>query len=248
MTITSLAERANGAGIQHRSFDLTSIEFRDDDAATGFTFEGVASVVDAPYSVRDAMGEFVETIAPGAFDKTLAEVTKRVAKSGASDVALYINHRSQDIPMASTRGGTLQLAADPHLRVVANLDPARSDVVIARSAIQRQELSEMSIGFRVPTKRDQWNADYTERTIHEVALDEVSIVRRGANPYTSASVRSVDELLEMFADGDEVDGDELRRAIAHLERMLPADVAPAADPDRLAAVLKMWDHRRIPAA
>ena len=245
--MTDFAARAESPGILHRSFDLTSVEFRDGEGTSGFTFEGVASVVDAPYTVRDIMGEFSETIAAGAFDKTLAEVEKRAAKAGG-DVALYINHRSQDVPMASTRGGTLHLAADPHLRVSADLDPARSDVVIARSAIQREELSEMSIGFRVPRKRDQWNADYTERTIHEVALDEVSIVRRGANPYTMAAVRSVDELIALFGENEEVDPDELRRAIAHLERLLPVEEPPAADPDRLEAVLKMWDHRRNPAA
>lgn len=246
--MNTLADRASVTGIQHRSFGLTSIEFRDDAASSGFTFEGVASVVDAPYAVRDVMGEFTETIAAGAFDKTLAEVTKRVAKAGASDVALFINHRSHDVPMASTRGGTLTLAADPHLRVSAELDPVRSDVVIARSAIQRQELTEMSIGFRVDPKRDQWNADYTERTIHEVRLDEVSIVRRGANPYTTAAVRSIDDLLAQFGEGDDVNPEELRRAIAHLERLLPAVEAPAADPERLDALLKMWDHRRNPAA
>ena len=232
-----VASRANTHSTAVRSFDMTSIEFRDD-GPTGFTFEGVASVVSMPYSVRDAMGEFTETIAPGAFDKTLAEVEKRVSKPGASDVALFVNHRSQDVPMASTKGGTLRLFADPNLRVSADLDPVRSDVIIARSAIQRQELGEMSIGFRVPMKRDEWNADYTERTIHEVALDEVSIVRRGANPYTTASVRSLDELLEMF--DDDVDADEVRRVIAVLEARLPT---PAADPERLASLLKMWDHR-----
>ena len=238
-----VASRANAHSTAIRSFDMTSVEFRDD-GPTGFTFDGVASVVDRPYEVTDMMGRFTETIAPGAFDKTLAEVEKRVSKPGAADVALFVNHRSQDVPMASTKGGTLRLFADPNLRVSADLDPVRSDVIIARSAIQRQELGEMSIGFRVPQKRDQWNDDYTERTIHEVALDEVSIVRRGANPYTTASVRSIDELLTMFSEDDEVDVDELRRAIAVLEARLPADPAPAANPERLVSLLKMWDHRR----
>lgn len=240
-----IASRADAHLTAVRSFDLTSIEFRGDDADAGFTFEGVASVVDKPYTVRDIMGEFTETIAPGAFDKTLSEVAKRVAKPGASDVALFINHRSYDVPMASTRGGTLRLFADPNLRVEADLDPQRSDVIIARSAIQRQELGEMSIGFRVPQKRDEWNADYTERIIHEVALDEVSIVRRGANPYTSASVRSLDEIIDAF--GEDVDPDELRRVIAVLESRLAADKV-AADPARLAAQLAMWDHLRLPPA
>ena len=227
MTIT---ERVGSTDTIYRSYQIADFEFRDDTEGDGFTFEGVASVVDTPYTVRDRWGEFTETIRAGAFSKTL--------KDSKVDVALFVNHRSQDVPMASTKGGTLRLFADPNLRVSADLDPVRSDVIIARSAIQRQELGEMSIGFRVPTKRDEWNADYTERTIHEVALDEVSIVRRGANPYTTASVRSLDELLEMF--DDDVDADEVRRVIAVLEARLPT---PAADPERLASLLKMWDHR-----
>jgi len=48
----------------------------------------------------------------------------------------------------------------------------------------------------------------------------------------------------MFSEDDEVDVDELRRAIAVLEARLPADPAPAANPERLVSLLKMWDHRR----
>jgi hypothetical protein len=129
--------------------------------------------------------------------------------------------------------------------VNADLDPERSDVVIARSALRRKELREMSIGFSVPKPRDEWNDDMTVRTIHEVGLNEVSIVRRGANPHTSASIRSLTDLLDAFPEGSDVDPDELRRAITHLERLLPAPVAEVvADQERLDALLKMWDHRR----
>lgn len=242
-----ITERASThAGIIHRSFTLDTIEFRDGDDGPGFTFEGVASVVDTPYSVRDQWGEFTETISAGAFDKTLAEVEGRSKKG--DDVALYINHRHLDVPMASTAGGTLRLTADPNLRAVADLDPERSDVVIARSALRRGELREMSIGFSVPKPRDEWNDDMTVRTIHEVKLNEVSIVRRGANPHTSASIRSLDELVDMFPEGCDVDPDELRRAISYLERLLPADRAPEANPERLSALLKHWDQIRTPAA
>ena len=202
-------------GTQYRSFDLTSAEFRDDSPGDGFTFVGVASVVGASYPVRDKYGEFSETISEGAFDKTLAEVENRAKKAekagDVNDVALFINHRATDVPMASTYAGTLKLAADPNLTATANLDPVRSDVVIARSAVQRKELREMSIGFRVPKGKDDWNDDFTERLIHEVALDEVSIVRRGANPHTTASMRS---LLDMLEENEELDEDELRRVLA----------------------------------
>jgi HK97 family phage prohead protease len=238
-----ITDRA-ASGVIHRAFAFDAIEFRDADEGAGFHFEGVASVVDEPYTVRDQWGEFTETIRAGAFDKTLAEVEARSKKTG-EDVALYVNHRHLDVPMASTAGNTLRLTADPHLRVDADLDPVRSDVVIARSALQRGELREMSIGFSVPKPRDEWSDDMTVRTIHEVKLNEVSIVRRGANPHTTASIRTIDDLLAEFT---EMDPDEARRAIAHFTTLLPSEVVQEPDQERLNALLQMWDHRRNPAA
>ena len=185
-----------GKAFCHRSFDLDELEFRDGEDGQ-FNFEGVASVVDKPYLVRDAFGEFSETIKAGAFDKAIEAVGKRDA---AQDVFMYVNHRHQDVPMASRNAGTLKLAANPHLRANASLDTARQDVVIARSAVQRGEMTQMSIGFTVNANRDEWNKDYTKRTIHEVNLREVSIVPIGANPYTSAAMRSFDP--DMFDDLD----------------------------------------------
>jgi HK97 family phage prohead protease len=142
-------------------------------------------------------------------------------KDSKADVALYVNHRHADVPMASSRAGTLKLSADPNLRAFATLDPLRSDVVIARSAVMRGELPQMSIGFTVNKNRDQWNADYTERVITEVNLMEVSIVRQGANPYTEAAMRSLEEIMESLTDV-EMTEDEVRRAIMSLEKRLPA--------------------------
>lgn len=215
-----------GAGHQVRHYDITDFEFRDDGSA-GFTFEGVASVVDTPYSVRDQFGEFIETITAGAFNKTL--------RDSKADVALFINHNHQGVPLATRGAGTLKLSADPHLRVSAALDPARPDVQTIRSAVTRGEMSQMSIGFTVPKARDKWNDDMTERTIKEVALFETSIVWRGANPHTTSSMRSLDELMASL-DDVEMSEDELRRAIAAFEARLPQPeplVDPFAERDRL---------------
>ena len=218
-----------GRDLQHRSYTLAEFAFRDD-TPTGFTFEGVASVVDKPYVVRDTFGEFNETIRAGAFNKTL--------RDSKADVALFVNHRHADVPMASTRAGTLRLAADPNLRATADLDPIRPDVIIARSAVTRGEMQEMSIGFRVNKARDEWNDTFTERIIHEVNLVEVSIVRQGANPYTEASMRSLDEFLDSLTDVD-MDEADVRRAITYFETRLPAVeqvetiINPFAERDRL---------------
>tara|TARA_R110000868_G_scaffold76672_1_gene220294 strand:- start:355 stop:1068 length:714 start_codon:yes stop_codon:yes gene_type:complete len=234
----TIEDRATGGqAIQHRSYDISEFEFRDE-GSNGFTFEGVASVVDTPYSVRDQMGEFTETIRAGAFNKTL--------RDSNADVALFVNHDTRSAPLATRGAGSLRLTADPHLRVVAELDPARPDVQIIRSAVARGEMRQMSIGFSVPKARDQWSDDYSERTISEVILAETSIVYKGASPTTTASVRSFDEIVAEF--GNDIDPDELRRMIALLESRIPAPTVPEPDLDRLGALLKMWDHRATPVA
>ena len=131
----------------------------------------------------------------------------------------------------------MTLTADPHLRVLASLDSARSDVVIARSAVTRGELPQMSIGFTVNKARDDWNPDYTERIIREVNLMEVSIVRQGANPHTAASMRSLDDLFEALETGDMPEADVMRafRALAAQVRATMPDLADT--PTGVAAAL-----------
>ena len=174
----------------------------------GVTFDGIASVVNTPYQVRDQWGDYAETIAPGAFTKTLKE---------KSDVRLLVNH--EGVPLARTKSGTLKLSAAPDLRALAELDPANPTVQEIRSAMSRGDLDQMSIGFRV--HRQEWNGDYTERTIREVELFDVSVVTYPASPTTTANIRSIAELLELFPEGDDYDEVEVRRAIAHLERLIP---------------------------
>lgn len=240
MTAT-IADR--GIGHQIRHYDITDFEFRDD-GADGFTFEGVASVVDTPYTVRDAYGEFSETIASGAFNKTL--------RDRKADVALFVNHQHAGIPLATRSAGTLGLTVDPNLRVVANMDPSRPDVLNVRSAVTRGEMRQMSIGFTTPrdARKDRWNEDMTERTITELNLIETSIVWRGANPHTTGVMRSFDEFVESFTDVDMTD-DELRRAIAALESRLPAAVE-VAEPESqrivTADLLTLWDARKAAPA
>lgn len=218
-----IAERANLAPtLQHRSFDLTGFEFRNGDTGE-FEFEGVASVVDTPYAVRDIFGEFEETIRAGAFNKSITTPSKKAA----DDVFLYVNHRHADTPMASRNAKTLRLDANPDLRAWATLDPARADVVIARSAVMRGEMTQMSIGFTVNKNRDQWSDDWTKRTITEVNLKEVSIVPIGANPHTSASMRSFDEFMDTIKLMDDLTEADVERAINYF---MSLRAAPAVDP------------------
>jgi HK97 family phage prohead protease len=216
-----LSDRASFDGLIRRSYPITDFEFRDD-GPTGFTFEGVASVVDHPYPVRDQFGEYMETIKAGAFNKTL--------KDGAARVSLYVNHRHQDVPLATRSAGTLTISADPHLRVKASLDPNRPDVQIIASAIKRKEMGEMSIGFRAVSANDKWNADWTEVVRREVNLRETSIVEAGANTGgTAASLRAFDEFMASITDV-EMTADEIERAIAHFTSLRAADEHTEANP------------------
>jgi HK97 family phage prohead protease len=229
-----LSDRASFDGLIRRSYPITDFEFRDD-GPTGFTFEGVASVVDHPYPVRDQFGEYMETIRAGAYNKTLRDMSQRVS--------LYVNHRHSDVPLATRGAGTLTATADPHLRVKANLDPARPDVQIVASAVRRGEMGEMSIGFTAVKSRDKWNADWTEVVRGEVALREISIVEAGANTGgTVASLRAFDEFMASLTDV-EMTADEIERAIAHFTSLRTAESHTEADPATVEATADPFSER-----
>lgn len=207
--MTDLTERATQRN-HRRTAPMVDFEFRAD-SDDAWTFEGVACTVGHAYSVRDWMGEYTETIADGAFKRTLSDPNARIS--------LHVNHmHGKQIPLATRHAGTLQVTADPHLRVRATLDPARPDVQILRSAIKRGEMTEMSIGFHDVQGGSVWSDDYSERTVNDLRLRETSIVEDGANDLTMASIRS---LIHGFTG--RIDEVEARQAIQFLEQFLPAD-------------------------
>lgn len=210
-------------GFARRTFTVEDLELRAPDSADTWTLEGIAATVDHPYTVRDRFGEFTETIAEGAFDRTLGNDQARVS--------LFVSHQHSAPPMATRRAGTLSLTADPHLRVTAELDPARPDVQIVRSAIKRGEMTEMSVGFNDVKDGRVWNDDYTESTVNQLALREVSIVEEGANDVTMASIRSIAADIERGVDYDET---ELRRVLARIHSMLTPDLAVLEDGETVA--------------
>ena len=85
-----------------------------------------------------------------------------------------------------------------------------------RHAVNDGQARQMSIGFSVPEKRDEWSSDFSTRVIREVNLAETSIVWRGASPTTSGSMRSYTELLRSLNDAS-LTRDEYRRIAAHMQ-------------------------------
>lgn len=157
------------------------VELREDGNDT-ITLTGYASVTGVPYDV----GFYEETIAPGAFKRTLNQPQ-------GVDVQLLVNHTG--LPLARTTSGTLRLAEDSRgLSVEADLDPSDPDVQSLLPKIRRGDASEMSFAFRA-TEQD-WSEDYTQRTIlaAEIHRGDVSVVSYGASPSTSLSLRSEEAL------------------------------------------------------
>lgn len=152
-------------------------------------FRGYASTFDEPY---DIAGVFTETVRRGAFARTLAQREWRIA--------LFVNHDTDGIPLASVEAGTMRLTEDDHgLRVEAALDPASPHAQSVISAVRRGDLAEMSFAFSAV--RDSWNEDQTQRELLEVKLYEVSAVTNGANPTTEAAIVSA---LSRPADDDTI--------------------------------------------
>lgn len=233
-------------GVQHRAFAFDDCEIRAADGGDGFTFEGVASTVDKTYTATDQFGSFQETIQRGAFDKTLAELKARSKKGGVgSDVGLFINHDYKAAPLATVSAGSLEVWADPHLRVRARLNPARPSVQEIRHAVNDGEMRQMSIGFKVPKGRSEWS-DSGEHIVREAMLVETSVVWLGDNHMTTAGMRSLTELISDLEDADEP---TLRRAIEALTARLPQpepefvpDLSPLWE-QRKADLISMWQKR-----
>jgi HK97 family phage prohead protease len=88
--------------------NTTQIELRDD-TADGMTFSGYASVFNSP---SEDLGGFIEYVAPGAFKRSL---------QSRNEIKLLWNHDTGE-PLASLRGGTMQLVEDSRgLKVTATL-------------------------------------------------------------------------------------------------------------------------------
>ena len=202
---------------EERHLPARQFELRVSDDSDELILTGYASTFE-PYEMYGgpAEGGWIEQLDKSAFDKTLRE---------KPDLHLLINH--EGMPLARTKSGTLALSTDSHgLKVEAKLDRSDPDVQRLEAKMRRGDMDEMSFAFRV--KSQKWTAtddfpddDYAHRTITEVSLHkgDVSVVNFGANPTTSAELKSIDQALKLIADSSpqqlaEVrsDSDLLRRA------------------------------------
>jgi uncharacterized protein len=151
----------------------TEIEVRAE--GDGMTFSGYASVFNSP---SEDLGGFIEYVAPGAFKRSL---------QSRNEVKLLWNHDAGE-PLASLRGGTMQLVEDERgLKVTATLPQTTRGKDVAE-LLRTKVIDSMSFGFNVI--KDTWSRDGQTRTLESVRLFEVSVVSFPAYGATTATVRS----------------------------------------------------------
>lgn len=172
-------KRAFSSLVEQPPSHTAEVEMRmDDDAGDSNIahFAGYASTTGVAYSVRDWLGEYDETMQPGAFAKTLRE---------QGDVPMLFNH--DGVPLASTGSATSRLAEDKvGLRNEAELDRRDALTNSVCVQLQRKVLGKMSFSFRAV--KDTWNDTYDNRGVTEAALYDTSIVTYPANPTTSGEL------------------------------------------------------------
>jgi HK97 family phage prohead protease len=169
-----------------------SVDFEVRAEGDGMTFTGYASVFNSP---SEDLGGFVEYVAPGAFKRSL---------QSRNEVKMLWNHDSGE-PLASLRGGTMQLLEDERgLKVTAQLPNTTRGRDIAE-LLRTKVIDSMSFGFNVI--KDSWSKDGQTRTLESVRLFEVSIVSFPAYEATVAQVRSAQT----------INPDELADALLKLE-------------------------------
>lgn len=176
--LPAVPKRAFTSLVEQPPAHTAQLEIRMDTAAdsTAAQFRGYAATTDESYAVNDWVGEYRETINPGAFAKTLREQRA---------IPLLFNHAG--MPMASTGSDTCRLSEDSRgLLAEADLDRRQALTNDLCIALERRDVSKMSFSFRAV--KDGWNDAYDERSVAELALYDTSIVTNPANPGTTAEL------------------------------------------------------------
>lgn len=163
------------------------LDFRLESDGDGRHFSGYAAVFD---SESEDLGGFRETIAPGAF--------KRSINQRKDDLKAFVNHDWGRL-LATRKAGTLSLKEDAYgLHVEMELPDTQDGRDIA-TLTQRGDIHAMSFGFK-PVDTESLDGGKVQR-LREVKLYEVSPVTAWpAYRATQASVRALADLVEVQED------------------------------------------------
>lgn len=179
-------------------------ELRAEAQGDKFQIAGYAALFNSP---SKNLGGFVETVAPGAFDRALRE--KQV-------VRFTFNH-SMDAVLARSDNGSLALSTDNKgLRFVAQLNQNIQQHRDIFEACKSGLYNECSFAFTVAPNGQTWSTDGTQRTLTDVDLMDVSLVGVPAYAGTSAAARSASaSTSDLLARALAMPGDWARQEKAH---------------------------------
>lgn len=146
----------------------------------GMTVEGYAAVFD---TITD-LGWMKEVIDRHAFDN-----------ADMSDIVMKYNHENSVLPMARTRGGSLQFVVDDHgLKIRAKL-PDTSVNKDIYTLIREGVLSKMSFAFTVKSEEYDYDTD-TRKILEFDKIFDVSVVDVPAYETTEIYARNKEQYEE----------------------------------------------------
>lgn len=174
MSKTLFEEHPNMRVLQLRSGEFTTREDSEEPI-----IEGYFAVYDSNYEIWDGASE---SIAPGAFDGTIA-----------GDIRGLTNHDTT-LVLGRTKAGTLELKTDSHgLWGRIKVNPKDSDAMNTYERVKRGDVDQCSIGFEILSEETDFGADGSIHwTIQDVKLYEVSVCTFPAYEETNVSARQRD--------------------------------------------------------
>jgi len=172
----------------------------------GLTLEGYVAVFDSPTVIHERGGSFTETVARGAFKKTLAERTP----------VLMFDHGQHPLIGDMPLGLITRAVEDQHGVFIRARLHQNWLIEPVREAIASKAVHGMS--FRFEAINDNWNAKRTTRELVEVRVPEAGPVVMPAYDTTSVGVRSR-EAFRLLHDP------EVRRDLAYMAARDAEDLA-----------------------
>lgn len=159
-----------------RQVRATSSEFQTRQDGEELVIEGYFAVFNSNYDIFPGASE---SIAPGAFDKTIS-----------GDIRALINHDTT-LVLGRTKAGTLELRIDSHgLWGKIIINPNDADAMNLYERVKRGDVDQCSFGFDIVSEDTEYREDGSIHwTITEVELYEVSCCTFPAYEQTSISAR-----------------------------------------------------------
>ena len=160
-----------------RQLRCISQKFETREDGENLTIEGYFAVFNSIYDIAPGMSE---SIAPGAFSKSLS-----------NDVRALINHDTT-LVLGRTTAHTLELREDGHgLWGKIAINPKDGDAMNLYERVKRGDVDQCSIGFEIVSEETDFREDGSVHwEIREVNLWEVSCCTFPAYEETSISARS----------------------------------------------------------